>query len=477
MDILNDIQIAAPEALLLAVGLASVLFGAMFKENFNGISRFVGSLALLGAAALSFAQKDAADLVMVAFNDLYAVTPYTSLVKAVAYLTAAIALIVAGGYLHREGMNKFEYTILIVLGTAGMGVMLSANNLMTLYMGIETLSLSSYVLAAFNRESRRSAEAGLKYFVLGALASGLLLFGSALVYGFTGHADFASIASAEMSVGLSFGLTMILIALAFKASAAPFHIWTPDVYEGAPTPVVTYFSTAPKIAAVCLLSSIMFKVFGVYEQNWSLIIAIISAASMLVGALGGLKQNNIKRLLAYSSIANVGFALMAVAAGELYGEAPVLTYMTIYVLTTLGVFGVVLAMRRRDGQVEQVSDLNGLSQTRPMLAIAMTVLIFSVAGIPPMAGFFGKWVVFEAALNAELYWLVAVGVVASVISLGYYLRVIWAMWAKEKADEPLLQADGAVAMSIYGATALALPVLVIYIGWLSNMISAAAAAG
>ncbi|MFC7290474.1 NADH-quinone oxidoreductase subunit NuoN [Hirschia litorea] len=475
MDILNDISIAAPEVLLIGVALVGVLLGAAFKQGFNGLSRLMGGLALAGAAVLSASQSTTDTAT--AFNELYKVTPFLAIAKTVSYGVAAIALLVAGRYLHRENMNKFEYTLLVLFGSAGMGFMLSANNLMTLYMGIEMLSLSSYVLAAFNRDSRRSAEAGLKYFVLGALASGLLLFGSSLVYGFTGHTGFEQIAGAEQSIGLTFGLVLILIALAFKASAAPFHVWTPDVYEGAPTPVVTFFATAPKLAAVAVLANIMFTVFGVYEDSWMLIIAIVSAASMLVGALGGLAQNNIKRLLAYSSIGNVGYALMAVASGEVNGSSAVLIYMTVYVLTTLGLFGIVLAMRRRDGQVEDISDLNGLSTVRPGLAVAMTVLIFSVAGIPPMAGFLGKWVIFEAALKSELYWLVGVGVIASVASLGYYLRIIWAMWAKQSDDEALQSADGMVTVTIYGATFLAMPVLVIWFGWLSNVVGTAAAAG
>ncbi|MEM8921551.1 MAG: NADH-quinone oxidoreductase subunit N, partial [Pseudomonadota bacterium] len=326
----------------------------------------------------------------------------------------------------------------------------------------------------FNRDSRRSAEAGLKYFVLGALASGLLLFGASLVYGYTGAADYAGIAESDMTVGLTFGLVLMLIGLAFKASAAPFHIWTPDVYEGAPTPVVAFFATAPKIAAVALFAHIMFNVFGAFEDAWKDIVAIVAALSMMIGALGALGQNNIKRLLAYSSIANVGFALMGVAAGEALGAPAVLVYMTIYVATTLGIFGGVLAMRRRDGMVEDVSDLNGLIRHRPGVAVGMTLLVFSVAGIPPLAGFFGKWMVFKAALDADLLWLVIVGVVASVVSLGYYLRIVWAMMV-EPAEEKLEPADGAVALTIYGATALAFPVLVVWIGALMTLAETAAA--
>ncbi|MEM6627898.1 MAG: NADH-quinone oxidoreductase subunit N, partial [Pseudomonadota bacterium] len=347
-----DMTIAAPELLLAAVGLFGVLIGAIIGDGVSSVSRAAAAASLAAAAVLSAMQID--DGVLTAFNGLYQTTPFIAFAKAVALGVGAGALFMAGGYLKREGLERYEYALLAVFSGLGIGVMLSSNNLMTLYMGVETLSLSSYVLAAFNRDSRRSAEAGLKYFVLGALASGLLLFGASLVYGYTGAADYAGIAEADMTVGLTFGLVLMLIGLAFKASAAPFHIWTPDVYEGAPTPVVAFFATAPKIAAVALFAHIMFNVFGAFEDAWKDIVAIVAALSMMIGALGALGQYNIKRLLAYSSIANVGFALMGVAAGEALGAPAVLVYMTIYVATTLGIFGGVLAMRRRDGMVEDV---------------------------------------------------------------------------------------------------------------------------
>ena len=474
MDLIRDLTIAAPEALLLAYGLIGVLLGAFLKTKFNALSRLLGALALAAACALAAMQVNGGN--EYAFNNLYQITPFIAFAKTVAYGLGAVAMLMSGGYLGREQLDRFEYALLMIFASAGIGVMLSAANLMTLYMGVETLSLSSYVLAAFNRESRRSAEAGLKYFVLGALASGLLLFGSSLVYGFSGSASFDQIAQASGGVGMTFGLVLVLIGLSFKASAAPFHVWTPDVYEGAPTPTVTFFATAPKIAAVVLLANILFTVFGSFVESWALIVAIVAAASMLVGSFGALNQNNIKRLLAYSSIANVGFALIAIAAGEEFGAGPVLTYMTIYVITTLGLFGGVLAMRRRDGMVEDISDLNGLATSRPALAFGLSALVFSVAGIPPLAGFWGKWVVFEAAIRAELYWLIGVGILASVISLGYYLRIIWAIWAKP-ADETLEPADGVISLSVYGATILAFPVLVIWIGWLSGLANTAASLG
>ncbi len=474
MNLLDDILTAAPEALIFGAGLIGVLLGAVLKTGFASTSRLFGALVLAAAAALA-AQQVNADA-RYAFNGLYQITPFLAYTKVVAYAVGAIVLYMSGGYLKRGGMNRFEFALLIMFGSGGMGIMLSSANLMTLYMGVETLSLSSYVLAAFNRESRRSAEAGLKYFVLGALASGLLLFGASLVYGYTGESSFAGIAAAETSIGLVFGMVLMLIGLAFKASAAPFHVWTPDVYEGAPTPVTSYFATAPKIAAVVIFANILFTVFGGQEESWRLIVAILAAASMLVGSFGALSQNNIKRLLAYSSIANVGFALMAVAAGEANGAGALLTFMTIYVITTLGVFGVVLAMRRKDGQVEEIEDLNGMSQRRPGMALALTVLVMSVGGIPIGAGFWGKLVVFEAALESDLLWLVIVGIVASVVAMAYYLRICWAVWANPPAEQ-FEPADGVVVASVYGATLAVFPVLLIWIGWLNNIVLCTTATG
>jgi NADH-quinone oxidoreductase subunit N len=314
-----------------------------------------------------------------------------------------------------------------------MGIILSAADLMTLYMGIETLSLSSYVLAAFYRDSARSSEAGLKYFVLGALASGMLLYGASLVYGFTGSTSFTGIAEAGLSNGAMFGMVLIIVGLAFKISAAPMHVWTPDVYEGAPTPVVAFFASAPKLASTVVFANVLFTVFGDAMDQWQLIVGIIAGASMIVGSLGALVQTNIKRLLGYSSIANVGYALVAVAAGPENGAAALLTFSTIYAVTTLGLFAGVLAMRRAGGMVEGISDLGGLIRTKPLLTVMLSVLIFSVAGMPPFGGFFGKYEVLQAGLNAQLMPLAILVVISSVISLGYYLKLIKIMWFDEPA--------------------------------------------
>jgi len=380
----------------------------------------------------------------------------------------------SGGFLKAAAMERYEYSLLVVFAAMGAGVMLSANDLMTLYVSIETLSLSSYVLAAFRRDSLKSAEAGLKYFVLGALASGLLLYGSSLVYGFAGSTNYAVIAAADNSVGLIFGLVLIICGLAFKASAAPFHVWTPDVYEGAPAPVVAFFATAPKIAAVVVLAHVMFTTFGPHEKSWQMVIAIIAALSMLIGAFGALAQNSIKRILAYSSISNVGFALIAIAAGVEDGASAVLVYMTLYVIATLGMFGGVLALRRKGVAIDDVSDLNGLSKLKPGMTLGLVVLIFSVAGIPPAVGFWGKLQVFEAGLRADMLWLVLVGALSSVVSLGYYLRLVWAMMMKP-AGEALDRTDFSVSATVFASALISFPVLTIGIQMLLDAAAFASA--
>jgi NADH-quinone oxidoreductase subunit N len=355
----------------------------------------------------------------------------------------------------------------MVLASLGMGVTLSANNLMTLYMGIETLSLSSYVLAAFHRDSARSSEAGLKYFVLGALASGMLLYGASLVYGFTGTTSFDGLAVAGESVGAMFGMVLMIVGLAFKISASPMHVWTPDVYEGAPTPVVAFFASAPKFAALVVFANVMFTLFGSVMHQWQLIVALVAGLSMIVGSLGGLTQTNVKRLLAYSSIANVGYALVAVAAGQALGAAALLTFSTIYVVSALGLFAGVLAMRRRGGMVESIHELGGLARRQPVFAIAMTVLVLSVAGLPPFGGFFGKYEVLKAGVDADLIPLAIVLVIASVVSLGYYLRLLKIMWFDEP-KETFERVDVSVLGTVLACAIVAGVIFMIFIGELGT---------
>ncbi|MEY2758345.1 MAG: hypothetical protein RIR33_2123 [Pseudomonadota bacterium] len=479
MNFLADINNALPEAILVAFGLVGLLVGAIGGDRISGLLRLVAAIALAAASATAFVQFGRGETISafasaeLAPEGLYRVTLFTLFAKGVTYAMAAFALFMSTGFLKSAQMERYEYPLLIVFGSLGAGMMLSANDLMTLYVGIETLSLSSYVLAAFRRDSIKSAEAGLKYFVLGALASGLLLYGSALIYGFSGGTGYAAIAAAPTSVGLLFGLVFVICGLAFKASAAPFHIWTPDVYEGAPSPVVAFFSTAPKIAAVTLLAHVMFVAFGPHIASWQLIIAIIAALSMLIGAFGALMQNSIKRILAYSSISNVGFALIGIAAGAEAGAAAVLVYMTLYVIATLGMFGGVLALRRGGKSIDAVSDLNGLVKSKPGMALGLLILIFSVAGIPPAAGFWGKLQVFTAGIEADMLWLVLVGALASVVSLGYYLRLVWAMFMKP-AGEPLDRTDVSVAATVAISALIVFPILTVAIQMLLSATALAA---
>ncbi|MEL6259088.1 MAG: NADH-quinone oxidoreductase subunit NuoN [Pseudomonadota bacterium] len=469
LDIHEVVLVLAPELLLAAAALVGVVAGAIFRERFTAAGFQFGAATLVAAAILSWVHYEGG----VAFDGLARTNPFVNFAKIVAYLSAAVALIMSEGFLRRQGTTRFEYPLLMIFAALGMGVILSAADLMTLYMGIETLSLSSYVLAAFHRDSVRSSEAGLKYFVLGALASGLLLYGSSLVYGFTGTTKFAEIALETPTIGMLFGLVLMITGLAFKISAAPMHVWTPDVYEGAPSPVVAFFAAAPKMAGVVVFANVLFTAFGPFLEDWQLIVAIIAGASMLVGAFGALAQNNLKRLLAYSSIANVGYALVAVAAGAELGAQALLIFMTLYVIGTIGLFAGVLAMRRRGGMVEDVSELSGLSRNHPVMAIGLTALVLSVAGIPFLGGFFGKLYVILAGLAAGLVPLVVLLIISSVISLAYYLRIIKVMWFDEP-QERFESIDTSVSMTVVGSAILCAIVFVVFVGGLVDAADVAA---
>jgi len=473
MDMTLILNALAPEVFLASAGLLGVLLGAIFRERFAGVSYEFGALSMFGAAVLAGLYYDGGD----AFDGLIKTTSFANYAKIASFSLAGLALLMAKGFMTRHNTLRFEFALLSIFAALGMGVILSASNLMTLYMGIETLSLSSYVLAAFHRDSPRSAEAGLKYFVLGALASGLLLYGGSLVYGFTGSTDYAEIArvigSGELSVGITFGMVLMISGLAFKVSAAPMHVWTPDVYEGAPTPVVALFASAPKMAGMVMFASVLFGAFGTIIGEWSLIVAIIAAASMTIGAFGALAQDNIKRLLAYSSIANIGYALVAVAVGPELGASPLLLFMTLYAVTSLGLFAAVLTMRRDGGMVEDLNELSGLIQTSPVRALFITLLVLSIAGLPPLAGFWPKLAILEAAMAGNYLWLAIILVLSSVIAAGYYLRIIYVMWFRDPvaAFEP---ADMFVRL-VLGATAAATLVFLIFIGRLDSAADIAAA--
>ena len=352
-------------------------------------------------------------------------------------LIASLALSVR--YLQQEGIARFEYPILMSFAGIGMMMMVSSNSLLSLYMGLELQSLSLYVLASFHRNSLKSSEAGIKYFILGALSSGMLLFGVSLIYGFTGTVSYEGIGATLQSLevipfGVTFGLAFILAGLAFKISAVPFHMWTPDVYQGAPTSVTAFFAIVPKVAAMGLLIRLLFEPFAAVSEQWGQIIYFLALSSMIVGAFAAIAQENIKRLMAYSSIGNMGYALIGVAAGTESGISAVILYMLIYLIMTAGVFTIILSMRRNGMACEKISDLKGISQTNPILAYAMAILMFSMSGIPPMAGFFSKFMIFEAAVEQELYILAVLGVLSSVVAAYYYLRVIKVMFFEEAGD-------------------------------------------
>ena len=374
-----------------------------------------------------------------AFGGLYRADAFAAYAKVLIFFAAAISIIIAPRFFSATAGDdlKPEYPVLILLSTAGMGIMVSAGDLMTLYIGLELQSLSAYVLASFMRRDGRSAEAGLKYFVLGALASGILLYGITLVYGFSGTTDFNGISAAyagTKSLGLLFGLVFVFAGLAFKMSAVPFHMWTPDVYEGAPTPVTAFFASAPKVAAIALAVRVAVEAMGPATADWRQIVIFAALASIIFGGVAAIGQSNIKRLLAYSSINNVGFALIGLAAGTEEGVAAVLIYMAIYVVMTLGCFLVMLQMRTPEGEpVEEIVALSGMSKTRPGLALALMIFMFSLAGIPPLFGFYAKFAVFDAAVAAGLFPLAVVGIAASVIGAYYYLRIVKTMYFDDAA--------------------------------------------
>ncbi len=425
---------AAPE-ILLAVGAMAILMVGAFRER-QAVSVATGlavALILASAVLVWLLPRAPAET----FGGSFILDDFARFMKTLVAIGSAIALIMSVEFMRSGRLTRFEYPVLIVLATAGMFVMVSANDLIALYLGLELASLSLYVTAAIRRDSPRSTEAGVKYFVLGALASGLLLYGCSLIYGFTGTVNFVeiadSVAASGPSLGLIFGLVFLLAGLAFKLSAVPFHMWTPDVYEGAPTPVTAFFAAAPKVAAVALLVRVVMTGFPNLTAEWQQVIVFVSIASMVLGAFAAIGQRNIKRLMAYSSIANVGFALVGLAAGTEAGVSGVVIYMTIYVVMTLGTFAFILSMRRGEQMVETIDDLAGLARTNPMAAFLVAMLMFSLAGIPPLAGFFAKFYVFLAAIEAELYTLAVIGVLSTVVGAYYYLRIVKLIYFDEPA--------------------------------------------
>jgi len=451
MDGMNAFYASAIPEIVLACSIMALMMVGVFAPANAALNRVmplsIASLAVAGLLIIVVGSEFA-----VAFGGFFVVDSFAFYMKILVIIASILALLMSDSFIKREGMARFEYPILICFATLGMLMMISADDLMSLYIGLELQSLSLYVVAAFQRDQLRSTEAGLKYFVLGALSSGLLLYGCSLVYGFAGTTSFAGIAGqlsgdAEASTGLIVGMVFLSAGLAFKISAVPFHMWTPDVYEGAPTPVTAFFAVAPKIAAMALILRVMLGPFGDMVAEWQQIIWFISVASMILGALAAIAQTNIKRLMAYSSIGHVGYALMGLAAGTEAGAGGVMLYMAIYLVMNVGTFACILSMKVKDRMVEDISDLAGLSKTRPGMAFALMLFMFSMAGIPPLAGFFGKFFVFAAAIDAGLIYLAIIGAISSVISAFYYLRIIKVMYFDE-AEETIDPIEGKVMKGI-----------------------------
>ncbi len=457
-DFGSNMAALLPEIILVISGLVLLLVGAFAgKKAVPAINLTIVGILLLVAVLVLLRIPDAA---LSLFDGALRLDALAVFGKFAALLASALGLWLAYGYLKTDKRLTTEFGVLILFAALGMMIMVSATDLLALYVGIEMQSLALYVLAASNRDSLRSSESGLKYFVLGALSSGLLLYGASLIYGFSGSLRFEGIAAAianDASVGLVVGIVFLLSGLAFKISAAPFHMWTPDVYEGAPTPVTAFFSVAPKIAAVILIARILFDPFLQMLADWQQVVIAISVLSMVVGYLGAIMQRNIKRMMAYSSIANMGYALIAIASGTAGGLSGLLIYMVLYAITTLGIFACILAMRRAEGMVEQMDDLAGLSRSQPALAIGLTILLFSVAGIPPIAGFFGKYFIFLAAMQANLLWLAIFGAVASVIGAFVYIRVVKIIWFDEPPQQDFVPVSRVQAILVASSATLMLP--------------------
>ena len=442
MTQLPDLLPALPEIFLAVAGMALLMLG-VFKGD--GATRLVAYLTVMSFVIAGFLLLVAVETPTKTFNGMFVADDFAVFMKILALLGSAFAVIMSQRFIEREQMARIEFPVLFLFATLGMMMMISAGDLLSLYLGLELQSLSLYVIAAFRRDTVRSSEAGLKYFVLGALSSGMLLYGASLVYGFAGTTSFSGLADAfagggEVGIGLILGIVFVSAGLAFKVSAVPFHMWTPDVYEGAPTPVTAFFAVAPKIAAIALFVRVMIDPFGELVQQWQQIVLAISILSMILGAYAAINQTNIKRLMAYSSIGHVGYALMGLAAGSEAGVRGVLVYMAIYLAMNVGTFACILCMRVNGRMVEGINDLSGLSRTHPLMALVLAVFMFSMAGIPPLAGFFAKLQVFLAAIDAGLITLAVIGGLTSVVGAFYYIRIIKLMYFDdpvESFDRPI----------------------------------------
>jgi len=470
-----DLNIILPEIVLSVFAMMGLL-GAVY----SGKDKMAGMLVWFTAAlfvALAFWIGTGNHGTREAFGGMFQDDAFARFAKVTILLSAAAVLVMGQEYMARRGMLRFEYPLLVALCAVGMMMMVSAGDLMALYMGLELQSLSLYVVASLRRDSVRSTEAGLKYFVLGALSSGLLLYGASLVYGFAGTTQFAGIieaADGHAPIGMLFGVVFVISGLAFKVSAVPFHMWTPDVYEGAPTPITAFFATAPKVAAMGLFARVVHDAFGGIVSDWQQIVALLSVLSMFLGAVAAIGQRDIKRLMAYSSIAHMGFALMGLASGTAFGVQAMLIYMAIYVTMNIGTFAFILSMQKDGQPVTDIASLNMYSKQSPARALAMLILMFSLAGVPPLVGFFGKFYVLRAAYDGGLAWLAVAGVIASVIGAFYYLRIVFFMYFGEEG-EALDTPRSPVLWGMLMASAAIMVVGVINLFGIEGMAQAAAA--
>jgi NADH-quinone oxidoreductase subunit N len=461
VDALPSLHSALPEIFLAVSAMALLILGA-----FQGEARAAKEVSWLAVAVLIvaiFMVASGSAARHVVLGGLFVTDGFGVFAKILVLVGSAFSVVLSIRFNEREQIARYEFPVLILLATTGMLMMISANDLLALYVGLELQSLALYVVASFDRDSIRSSEAGLKYFVLGALASGMMLFGISMIYGFAGATGFDTLAAQLVgphaaSAGLIVGIVFLIVGLAFKVSAVPFHMWTPDVYEGAPTPVTAFFSVAPKIAAMALFVRVMVGPFHGVLADWRQVIWAISVASMVLGALAAINQRNIKRLMAYSSIGHVGYALIGLAAGTAVGVRGILIYLTIYLFMNVGTFAVILSMRRNGKMVEEIADLAGLSRTQPAMALALGIFMFSLAGIPPLAGFFAKLYIFMAAIDAGLPVLAVIGVVASVVGAYYYVRIVKLMYF----DEPVGAFDRPIGIEIQTVLVIAAVVIMFF---------------
>jgi NADH-quinone oxidoreductase subunit N len=471
----NDLAVIAPELVLAVSAMAALMWGAFARRDVSRTILWCATILMtLVGLWIAFMPEGAT----AGFAFSFVSDGFARFSKVMILFGGAATLALAHDYLVKNALMKFEFPVLILLSTVGMMIMVSATDLMVLYMGLELQSLALYVVAAFRRDSLRSTEAGLKYFVLGALSSGLLLYGASLVYGFAGTTNFRGIALAigdgPLPLGMIFGLVFLTAGMAFKISAAPFHMWTPDVYEGSPTPVTAFFSTAPKVAAAGMIVRVLFDAFGGAVAEWQQILVFLSIASMFLGAIAAIGQTNIKRLMAYSSIGHMGYALMGLAAGTPEGAQSLLIYLAIYVTMNVGVFAFILNMEKDGKHVTDIAALGLYSRVEPARAAALAVLMLSLAGIPPLVGFFAKFYVLKAALDAGLVWLAIAGMIASVIGAFYYLRIVYLLYFAEPADA----LDGRMPMIhwiLLGASAGAMLVGIINLFGIETIAASAAA--